>query len=596
MRTPRRRLLDDQRGLVGLIGVLVYSIAILIIGTGLAASSVTNHRVSQQRIDSTQSLYNAEAGAEDALLQIKRNAAYGATTTTLVTTFDSRNRVETTVDTPGSAECASAKEVTASGYADELVRRIRLTNCPAPSVNADFVYAIQAGAGGISMSNNSTVNGTTYSNGSHIGGNNSRVTGDVVVAGGAAAVAAPSHDPVSPTEFIFGRSTAPNVIDAAQSFIADTSNSNKLIKVSLKVRKFGNPANATVRIVTDNADKPSSTQVATGTLNAASVGNTLQFIDVSMSSPPTLTNGQKYWIVIDSGSSSSNYWAWGSQDGYGGGKGMSSPQWKSSGSMTWNNTAADFAFSAFMGSPPTVAQGLTINGTVRANTIISNNVSGNAYFQTNSGSSVAGTSYPGSADSPQRDLPITNANIIDFQNQAASGTTYTGNYTVTNGASATLGPIKIIGDLNVSNNADIMLNGTVWVTGTINLSNNVEVRLAPGYGATSGTIVSDGPINISNNADFYGSGQTNSFLLLLTSSASSAAINNANNAASIILAAPNGTIVISNNGGANALAANRLELSNNASINYLSGLADVNFSAGPGGSFQAGGWQEIILD
>ena len=271
---------------------------------------------------------DADLGAEDALLQIKRNANYGATSASLTTTFDSTNRVETVTETVSTPQCQSAKQVTASGYASDLVRRVRLNNCPAPSVDASFVYALQAGANGIFMNNNATIYGTTYSNGNHTGGNNSRVTGDAWVAGGPAGVASPQFEPPGNGEISFGHSGNPDRIDVAQSFVADTSNSTKLVKVSLKVRKQGTPANATVRIVTDNNNKPSGSQVASGTLNAASVGSSPAFIDVSMTTPPDLTNGQKYWIVIDASSSSSNYWAWVNGEGYGNGKSMKSPQWR----------------------------------------------------------------------------------------------------------------------------------------------------------------------------------------------------------------------------------------------------------------------------
>lgn len=590
-----KRLLADQRGVIGLLGVALYSAITVVIGATMVTTSVINYRISNQRVGSVQSLYNAESGTEDALLQIKRDATYGSSTTTLETAFDDDERVETVIETAATQSCGSAKRVTASGFVEDLVRRIQVSNCPTPSVDADFAYALQAGAGGIQMQNNAIIYGSTYSNGDHAGQNNARVTGDVWVAGGATATATPQHDPANPTEFQFGKSSSPNVIDIAQAFVADTAQSNKLAKVSLKIRKFGSPSNATVRIVTDSGNKPSASQVASGTLNAGSVGSTLQFIDVSMSAPPTLTNGQKYWIVIDTASSSTNYWAWaaGVDSGYAAGKGMTSSQWRSSGSMTWSDAAKDFGFKAFMGSPPTSVSGIDINGNAHANTLNNVDIDGDAYFQVNNGSSIGGTAHPGSEDPPQRDLPITDANLTDFKNQAASGSTYTGDYTVPLGQTRTLGPTKVVGNLNVSTNATLILTGTVWATGSITFSNNADIELDPGYGSGSGAIVGDGPVNIQNNVNFQGSGAANSYLLLATSGSP---LNVANNADSIILAAPNGTIIFQNNAGANALAANRLELSNNATVTYLTGLADIQFSSGPGGSFSAGGWHEVVCD
>ncbi|HEY8108820.1 MAG TPA: choice-of-anchor R domain-containing protein [Patescibacteria group bacterium] len=590
--------LRGQSGVIGILAVLIFSALIVVIGSAMVATSVLTFQQSQERIDSTQSIVDAESGVEDGLLQVRRNPNFGANDATVSMSFDTRNRTEYTISTVDTQSCQDARRVTASGFLDTLVRRVQVDNCPQPSVDADFVYALQAGSGGIDMSNNSRIIGSTYSNGNHTGGNGASVTGDVWVAGAAAPNPTPQYDPATVTDFLFGSSTNPNAIDVAQSFAADTTQSNKLVKVALKVKKIGNPANATVRIVTDNSNQPSATQVASGTLNASSVGSALQFIDVSLSTPPTLANGQKYWIVVDASSSGSNYWSWGIADdnGYPGGSGKNSDRWRSSGAMSWYPVGKDFAFKAFMGSPPTYAQSLTVGGDVHANTITSLSVAKDAYFQTNNGSTVAGSNFPGSQDPPQRDLPITDANINDFKTQGTSGGTQTGDVTVPLGSTATMGPLKINGDLVVENNATLRITGTLYVTGTMLFSNNAKIILDPGYGSDSGVIVSDGAITISNNVTFTGSGSANSFLLLGTTSTSDAAIDVSNNATNIILAAPNGTIRLHNNAGANALTANRLMLDNNAVVTYVSGLADIHFTNGPGGSFAANGWREIVCD
>lgn len=588
----------NEQGVVGILGVMIFSAIVVVIGSAMVTTSVLSLQQSQERLDSTQSIVNAESGVEDGLLQIKRNPGYGTTETTAEMTFDGDNRAQYTVETTDTESCKGVRQITASGYHDTLVRRIRVDNCPQPSVDADFAYALQAGAGGIIMGNNAEIIGSTYSNGNHVGENGANVTGDVWVAGAAAPDATPEHDPATVTEFVFGNSSDPDVIDVAQAFIADTSQSDKLVKVSLKVKKFGSPPNATVRIVTDDSNQPSSNQIAGGTLNASSVGSTLQFIDVSLTDPPTLTDGQKYWIVVDTSGSASNYWAWavGDDNGYPNGTGKSSDRWKSGGPMTWSPVGKDFAFKAFMGSPPTHAQNIDIGGDVHANTITDLTVAGDAYFQTNDGSTIAGSSFPGSEDPPQKDLPITEANIIDFKTQAAAGGTFSGDVTIDLGESETWGPLKIDGNLTVENGGILNMTGTLHVTGTMLFENNAIIKLDPGYGTDSGVIVGDGTVTISNNVIFTGSGIENSFLMLGTTSTADDAIDVFNNASNIILAAPKGTIRLHNNAGANALTADRLVLDNNAVVTYVSGLNDINFTGGPGGSFTAGGWREVVCD
>jgi hypothetical protein len=151
----------------------------------------------------------------------------------------------------------------------------------------------------------------------------------------------------------------------------------------------------------------------------------------------------------------------------------------------------------------------------------------------------------------------------------------------------------ITGDLIVNGGVTLKLKGTVWVKGNINFNNNTAL-LDPGYVDNSGTIVTDGVINLSNGFSASGSGPNSYILLLSTSNNQAGAINVSNNASGIIFAATKGTLNLSNNSSANALSAYKLVLANNAVVNYNSGLADVPFSAGPGGGYAAKGWQEIL--
>lgn len=591
-----RLALPNQRGVVGIIGVLAYSAIILVIGGTMVTTSVINYQVSNKRIASTQNIYNADSGAEDALMMLRKDNNYNTNAGALVTQLDpsNTNSVTTDIDDITQPPCNPAKKITANGHTGNLQRNIQLTNCGKPSTDIDFAYALQAGGGGIRMDNNSQVVGSTYSNYNHDGGNGANVAGDVWVAGAPAPSATPQWDPANPTDFQFGNSTNANVIDVAQSFIADTSSSATLIKVSLKLKKVGSPVNPTVRIVADNNNRPSNNQIASGTLNAASVGLGYGFIDVGITTPPTLTNGTRYWIVIDTDASPVNFWNWAQLDGYTNGKGMSSPQWRSAGPMTWNETNADFAFKVFMGAPPTHAQNLTIGGHVHANTITNNTIAGDAFFQVNDGSTVLGTSNPGSADPPTIPLPISDANAQDFKDEGSAGTIYNGNYTVPTNGTATLGPARINGDLTVSNGATLVVTGTIYVTGNVTYENNSHINLDVGFGTNSGVVVSDGTIIIANNTEV--NTNLNSFLMMLTTSTSEQAIIASNNSTSLVLAAIHGTIVMVQNANANAIVAYRLHLEENAVVTYLQGLQNVHFTAGPGARFTAQGWKEVVCD
>jgi len=71
------------------------------------------------------------------------------------------------------------------------------------------------------------------------------------------------------------------------------------------------------------------------------------------------------------------------------------------------------------------------------------------------------------------------------------------------------------------------------------------------------------------------------------------AINVNNNVGTVILNAQKGTISFSNNSGAKTATANKLVLENNAIVAYDSGLADINFTSGPGGTWNIISWDEV---
>lgn len=229
----------------------------------------------------------------------------------------------------------------------------------------------------------------------------------------------------------------------------------------------------------------------------------------------------------------------------------------------------------------------TAGGNAYAYSLEDCTIGGSANYTTISSCSVGGTNnpgYPGDPDPPSQPFPITDQQITDWKTTAEGGGTIVGDYILINGAQGTLGPRKITGNLNVSNNAKLTLTGPLWVVGTINLSNNGIVALNSSYGNSSETIVADGVVDVSNNAIFQGAGG-DSYILMITTSSAADAFDVANNADTLIIFAPNGTVNISNNALLREVTAYRLNMSNNAVVTYESGLANVQFSGGPGGSW-----------
>ncbi len=588
--------IKEQTGQATLIMVIVIMSVLLVIIASIGLLTYNDLRTIGNSVDSSQSYFAAEAGLEDAVYRIARSKQY---TTSYSLTVGSGS---TQVDIAGPL---SALVVTSNGNVSSRYRKLEVNlGTTQSTTNVSFNYGVQVGYGGLVMSNNSGINGNVYSNGPISGGNGSFVTGTAFSATGASSNANQVNDlPGSPPNSINFRNASSSQ-DLAQSF--QVSSSEPINKVQLYLRKTGNPSNATVRIVNNNGSSPGTTTIASGTLNSGSVTGSYGWVDVTMTTSPQLNSGVTYWLVVDNSTqNASNYYTIGANNTYANGQAKVGQQ-----GGTWNDTSPsglDSYFKVFLGGTVGSITGVNIGsggvGNAYANVINSSTVAGTKYCQTTNNSPACNTSQP---DPTPSDFPISDANIAQFKAEAEAGNTVSGNYTLTNGATDTIGPTKITGNMNLSNNVTLTLTGTVYVQGTVTLSNNVIVQLDSGYGANGGVLIADGFIDVSNNATFQGSGQVGSYMLVITtndcngtnsptgmSCTSNSAMSVGNNAGTVVMFAQNGQVLVSNNAGAKEITGYRVSLSNNAVVTYETGLANANFSSGPGGGFQINSWKEI---
>lgn len=231
-------------------------------------------------------------------------------------------------------------------------------------------------------------------------------------------------------------------------------------------------------------------------------------------------------------------------------------------------------------------------------------IGGTADYDTRSSCTVGGATTTPNDNEPSDpavvQMPIDAAQISEWEIDAVSGGTV-GSQTIS-GIATTLGPKKILGDLTLTNNSTLTLTGTVWLTGNIYFNNNTTIKLSSAYGTLSGVIIAGtagtttaGNITPYNNSIIEGSGTAGSYLMLLSQKVgtSLAAISVVNNAAGAIFYAGTGRIDVANNAGAKEITADRIHLNNNAVVTYESGLANANFSSGPGGGWEITGqtWQ-----
>lgn len=573
------------RGQILIPALVVLSVVFILTGA-LLASTTTTFTLSERTLKDSQVLNFAEAGVDFAIRSLNDSGSVAETETTLGNgTFIVR-------DLTGSG---NQREIESTGYFPnaanpKIVKRLR-ANVQISGESVEFFYGVQVGGGGLTMSNSAQINGNVFSNGSILGANSARIMGDVVVAGGLSDT--PTLEWASENADQFFATSSSNR-DIAQSFTATAT--GNVSKISVFLGKVGNPtSNLTVRIATDNAGRPATNNLGTTTISATSVGLTPSFVEATFGAAPvpTVTNGSKYWLILDYNSNSAtNYWNWrkDASDAYPDNTGKYTSNC-CSGNPTWSNAGGDLAFRVWIGGSATKIQDIQIgdasSGSAHANQFVNTTVHG----------TLCPNQYCTVDNQSQQPLPISDGVITDWKNTAEAGGVQNGNYNLSGSQTASLGPQKIVGDMILSNQSVLTLTGTVWVTGNVYVSNTSRIRLDPGYGASSGVMVTDGVYTISNETGFEGSGEAGSYIMLLTArdAKTQISIYASNPSVGVVYYAGKSQIQFSNFAQAKEATAWGITMSNNTVVNYESGLANVFFTSGPGGgwSVQSGSWREV---
>jgi len=253
--------------------------------------------------------------------------------------------------------------------------------------------------------------------------------------------------------------------------------------------------------------------------------------------------------------------------------------------------------------------GIHATSSIYAHTIQNATADKDAYYQVISGSTVGGASHPGSADQATTSLPISDAQIAEWESDAAAGGTISSPcpYKIT--SATTIGPKKIACDMEISgNNYTVTLTGPLWISGNLTIKNSPTIKIASSLGGASVALIADNSanrttsskINSDNSAVFEGSGTSGSFVLLVSQNRSAedgggeTAIIFANGTSGAILAyAGHGEILMQNSVKLKEVTAYRIRLKNSAEVIYETGLANLLFTAGPSGGYTLDGWKEV---
>jgi len=583
----------SNRGAALTLTILFFLIISLAIVLGSASPVIRDLKNAQSLIKSKSSYYTSEAGTEDAFYRIKKGKQLSNPE---VLSLNGGTVSVATTDVSGTE-----KDIIASGDVSTNDRNVKLTILA--GIGADFAYGAQVGDGGLIMGQNAKVKGTggavgnIFSNGPIVGANGATVTGDATVATSLVADVQ-AQSTVCNADQLIGK-TSPQ-IDFAQSFVP--SSTLPLSRVSLYVKKVGSPSSPSIKIVQDNAGSPKTTSVASATLLSGSVTTSYGWIDVSFATPANLIGGDAYWIVMDTGTDANNYYVWcsDSNNGLGNGVGKYKSTWSTSGA--WTQITGDLGFKTYLGSGTGSIAQVSVNGNATANTITGSTIGGVAYCQTGSSNNKACNTSQ--ADPSPLNMPLSEANIQQLRDDATAGGTITGDYIAA--GTTSLGPKKITGNLSITNGATVKLTGVIYVVGNVDVSNNGTLKCDTSFGANSCMLVVDGWIDAGNNANFNGSGTAGSYILGVTAiegcnggtqtascAVGNSGINLANNLAGAVFYASKSMVNLSNNAELKAVIGYKLNLANNTEIEYEQGVANANFSSGPGGGWNVKSWKEV---
>ena len=591
----------------GFAAIFVTVLTLVMVFSFIASTTIliySQQKIINNIVQSKQAYYAAEAGIEDSLYRIIKKKEY-----------DASNNLTVGKGTAGISITEESDSIVIKSTGEVVQRTRKLKVIISSEVTTiTFHYGAQVGQGGLAIMPNARVIGNVYSNGDITGGGkeNAEITGDAWVAGGVAAT--PDQECTSQnSHFPFGlKIDSIDYLDTAQSFVP--SESKVLNRISFYLKKVGEPPDQTVRILTDYEGQPSDNSLGAGTLKSSNVTSIYNWVDVSLDSPPSLTAGQTYWIMIDVLEDDNNYWIWGKydNDGYSAGTGKyTNDDWDHP-HVIWTNIDGDLNFQTWMGGTTTSIDNVWVGIDAHANTILASRIDNDAYYQTiDDETTVGGTKHPDISDPASKDLPISYAQIQDWEMVASNTEVITpadGTYIPDLGSS--LGPVKIDGNLTFPINSDkapIIITGPVWVTGKILAENNVMIKL-PDDLSFGYPIIADNPagqtnngqIEFNNNVITQDSAQGGSLLFVSTNKSldmNNPAIwlhngVNKDNAQSIIFSLQ-GLIKVENNAKFKEITGYGLYLYNNAEIVYETGLINAGFSSGPGGGWEVSTWGEV---
>ena len=227
-----------------------------------------------------------------------------------------------------------------------------------------------------------------------------------------------------------------------------------------------------------------------------------------------------------------------------------------------------------------------------ANAVMNTKVSGNLYCQTGSGNinwtSASIYCNTSRANPISLNFPITDNQIQAWKDNASNGSVIhptAGQYVLDGTSTATLGPAKIVGNLDIKDSAVVTLGGNLWVTGNITIEDYGKIQLASSFDSNSSVVLADKKVLITGGSQVVGTGVDGSYVMVVDTSncpedvscGSQPAILTNGWTGSALLVAPNGSINLDGGTTTGAIIGKKVSLLGTSTVMYGGGLIKLNF-------------------
>ncbi len=207
----KKKLIPLNKGQAMITAVMFFLVISVTIVLGISGPLIRQIKTGYETYNSKESYYLAEASIEDVVYRLRTNKQVSSTETLTLNGGSVSSVVATT---------PTGKEITATANKNSDYRKLKTAVVLGTGVS--FHYGVQAGQGGFTLNNSSSITGNVFASGPIIGNSTNYIYGDIVSAGSSGWVYG-IHATGSVYSHTIGKSGSPTLIDRNAYYQAITN-------------------------------------------------------------------------------------------------------------------------------------------------------------------------------------------------------------------------------------------------------------------------------------------------------------------------------------------------------------------------------------